>query len=186
MCKMLSPVYRPAVMVLLMALVVVGSTGCAWFKKKDTREVTPPAEFVPQDTDAQVSEGAVPPNAEREGFAPGELSPLPQVETVYFDYDKANIRADQVEKMQANLKFLLDNAAIKVYIVGHTDERGTNEYNFNLGNERAKAAADFFIQGGVAADRIATVSRGEEEPAVAGHDDSAWSMNRRAEFFEMH
>jgi peptidoglycan-associated lipoprotein len=75
-----------------------------------------------------------------------------------------------------------ENGDASVLIQGHCDERGTVEYNLALGEKRAKAARDYLVDLGISADRIRTISYGEERPANPGHDESAWSQNRRAEF----
>jgi peptidoglycan-associated lipoprotein len=77
---------------------------------------------------------------------------------------------------------LADNPNETVTIEGHCDERGTTEYNMALGEARAKSAASYLKQAGIAADRMSTVSFGEEKPAVIGSNESAWAQNRRAQF----
>jgi peptidoglycan-associated lipoprotein len=172
---------------LVMALVVVGlltATGCSWFKKGNKNEVAEPTVVA----EAPAQPEAVAPAAEpaAEGPRPGSLAPLPELSVIYFDYDESKIRQDQLERIDANLKWLLANADVKVYIEGHCDERGTTEYNFALGNRRAEAVRDYYVQNGIPAERIATVSKGEEEPAVLGKDEAAWGKNRRAEFKRMY
>ncbi len=137
--------------------------------------------------------GDVPPMPESTGddasgqlVRPGETVDFPEMKVIYFDYNRFNIRADQREILVQNLKRLNDNPQDKVYIEGHCDERGTIEYNFNLGQRRANVIRDYFIENGVNADRIATVSKGEEEPSVTGHTEAAWSQNRRCEFRRMY
>ena len=112
-------------------------------------------------------------------------APAPLVlSTIYFDFDKSNVRDDQKATLEANAKALLANAAAKVQIQGNCDERGTEEYNIALGQRRADAAKAFLIAMGVAADRIATISFGKDKPAVPGDDEAAWSKNRRDEFVQ--
>jgi len=101
---------------------------------------------------------------------------------VFFDFDKSAIKDDQKALMNEDVTWLKQNAAAKVTIEGHCDERGTSEYNLALGERRAKAVKDYLIAAGVAADRIATVSYGKERPFVLGHDESAWKWNRRGHF----
>lgn len=103
--------------------------------------------------------------------------------TVYFDFDKSDLRQDARDVLSQNAEALLKKIAdVKVRIEGHADERGSDEYNMALGDRRAKSAAKYLTNLGVNADRISTVSYGEEKPAVQGSDESAWSKNRRAEF----
>jgi peptidoglycan-associated lipoprotein len=101
---------------------------------------------------------------------------------VFFDFDKFNIRDDQTAALNDNVAWLKANARVRVTIEGHCDERGTAEYNLGLGERRAKAVKDYLVGGGIAADRIASVSYGEERPFVLGHDENAWKWNRRGHF----
>ncbi|MCY3712864.1 MAG: peptidoglycan-associated lipoprotein Pal [Gemmatimonadetes bacterium] len=102
--------------------------------------------------------------------------------TVYFDYDMSNIREDQRSALDENASKLRDYQPDDgVVIEGHCDERGTIEYNLALGEQRAQAVKTYLVDAGVAEGRIETVSFGEEQPAVMGSDESAWSQNRRAE-----
>ncbi|HSD50667.1 MAG TPA: peptidoglycan-associated lipoprotein Pal [Candidatus Methylomirabilis sp.] len=114
--------------------------------------------------------------------APG-AQPTPAavpLQDIFFDFDKSNIRDDQRAAINQDVSWLKGNPTAKVTIEGHADERGTNEYNLALGERRAKATKDYLVAAGIAADRIATVSYGEERPFVLGHDESAWKWNRRA------
>lgn len=105
------------------------------------------------------------------------------LETVYFDFDKSDLRKDARDVLSKNAEALLKQVAdAKVKIEGHCDERGSDEYNMALGDRRAKSVAKYLTSLGIKADRISTVSYGEEKPAAQGHDEAAWSKNRRAEF----
>lgn len=98
---------------------------------------------------------------------------------VFFDYDKADLRADaraQVEKWADWLKKFPQNA---VTVEGHCDERGTREYNLALGERRAAAAKKYLVALGISANRIGTISYGKERPAVVGSNEAAWAQNRR-------
>jgi peptidoglycan-associated lipoprotein len=100
---------------------------------------------------------------------------------VYFDYDRAEIRADQVELVMAHARYLASHATARVRLEGNTDERGTREYNIGLGERRAQAVRHSLLLQGVAESQVTTVSYGAERPAVAGSDESAWAQNRRVE-----
>ena len=105
------------------------------------------------------------------------------LEAVYFDFDRSDLRQDARDTLSKNAEALLKKIAdAKITIEGHADERGSDEYNMALGDRRAKSAAKYLVTLGVKADRINTISFGEEKPAVAGQDEAAWSKNRRAEF----
>ena len=100
---------------------------------------------------------------------------------VYFDYDSSMLTPDAERVVQAHASYLADNPGIQVVLEGHTDERGTREYNLALGEDRARSVARVMEAYGVGGDRIQTISFGEERPVALGHDESAWSLNRRVE-----
>lgn len=114
--------------------------------------------------------------AGEEGSGLNEEGPL---KNVYFDYDKSNIKGSEEQKLKANVQYLKANPGA-VTVEGHCDERGTNEYNMALGDRRATAVSKYYKQAGVDAKRVGTVSFGEERPADPGHNEAAWSKNRRA------
>jgi peptidoglycan-associated lipoprotein len=100
---------------------------------------------------------------------------------VYFDYDRAEIKPEFVPVVAAHAKYLNANAQRKVRLEGHSDERGSREYNIGLGERRAQAVRRALMLQGVTENQITTVSYGEERAAVAGSDESAYSKNRRVE-----
>ncbi|MBI5587375.1 MAG: peptidoglycan-associated lipoprotein Pal [Deltaproteobacteria bacterium] len=101
---------------------------------------------------------------------------------VHFDFDKYNIREDDKPVLEKNAKWLNLNKKVTVIIEGHADERGETEYNLALGDKRARSVEKYLEALGVSRDRLATISFGEEKPVDPGHDEAAWSKNRRAEF----
>lgn len=101
---------------------------------------------------------------------------------VYFEYDRATLRKGEIAKLAAVAEHLKANAGDALLIEGHCDERGTEEYNRSLGERRALSAREYLVNLGIQADRIRTLSYGEDHPAVDGHDEAAWSKNRRCEF----
>ena len=104
------------------------------------------------------------------------------LEPVFFAFDKFDLDAAARSALASNAAWLRDNPDISVWIEGHCDERGTDEYNLALGEKRARAARDYLVQSGVSASRLRTLSYGEERPFALGHDESAWRLNRRAHF----
>ncbi len=98
-----------------------------------------------------------------------------ELETIYFDFDRATLRADAEAVMR-------HGEWRTVVVEGHCDERGSEEYNLALGERRAASVKQYLVDSGVASTRVDTVSFGESKPAVQGHDESAWRWNRRAEF----
>lgn len=100
---------------------------------------------------------------------------------VYFDYDRAEIKPEYVPIVAAHAKFLNGAASRRVRLEGHSDERGSREYNIGLGERRAQAVRRALMLQGVTEAQITTVSYGEERPAVQGGDESAYAKNRRVE-----
>lgn len=103
------------------------------------------------------------------------------LKTVHFDFDKSNLTSAALETLKENAKYLKDNSELKVTIEGHTDNRGTSEYNLSLGQRRATKVKEYYVKLGVAGDRIETTSYGREKPIDTDNNESAWSKNRRAE-----
>ncbi len=101
---------------------------------------------------------------------------------IHFDYDKANIRSDDAGTLDQKVAILQANPELRIRVGGHCDERGSDEYNLALGNRRAQAAKQYLVSHGIDGSRIETQSFGEERPLVDGHDETAWSQNRRDEF----
>ena len=105
-----------------------------------------------------------------------------QFPTVFFDFDSAQVKEGERAKVAQVAEYLKANAGASVVLSGHTDERGSQEYNMTLGENRALAVREALTQGGVDAGRMQTRSMGEEQPKAPGHDEAAWSQNRRVEF----
>ena len=99
---------------------------------------------------------------------------------VLFDFDSSVIRGDQRPILQRQAEWMGRNAEVRVQVEGHTDERGTREYNLALGQRRANAARDVLVASGVNAARIATISYGKDRPSALGSDEASWAQNRRA------
>ena len=106
----------------------------------------------------------------RRGFSPD----------VYFDYDESTLSDDTRQKLSRNADLLKSQPQFSVTIEGHADSRGTNEYNLALGERRANAVRDYLASLGVAANRVRTISYGEERPVCTEDVESCWSQNRRA------
>ena len=101
---------------------------------------------------------------------------------VYFAFDRADIRPEATATLDRVAVVLKQYPSIRISIQGHTDERGGSEYNYKLGERRARAAYRYLMNAGVPARQVDMVTFGKHTPAVAGHAESAWSRNRRAEF----
>ncbi len=153
---------------IFLAVAAVGS-GCALFGGSDEESGT--SEFDSGDVDSRGMRG--------EGMAEA----VPELESVYFDFDRSVIRDDQKPTLRGNSSAIVSNTSWRTVVIeGHCDERGSEEYNLALGERRANAVRRYLIDLGVPASRLRTVSFGEAKPAVRGHDESAWRYNRRSEF----
>lgn len=100
---------------------------------------------------------------------------------VHFDYDSSDLSNDDYQTLQAHAQFLMANANSRLALTGHTDERGTREYNMALGERRAKAVQSYLVTNGVNAGQLEAVSYGKEMPINPGHNEAAWKENRRVE-----
>jgi peptidoglycan-associated lipoprotein len=111
-----------------------------------------------------------------------EVSGEGPLQKVHFDYDKALISAAAQTILDQNARYLQRNATTFVRIEGHADERGSVEYNQALGERRANAVKVYLVTAGIAANRMDTISFGEDRPIAFDHNEYAWAQNRRAEF----
>jgi peptidoglycan-associated lipoprotein len=116
--------------------------------------------------------------------AAGEQTGLRNTVTavIHFDFDRAELRDDARATLDAKIPVLMANPDVNIRVAGHTDERGSVEYNIALGQRRAATAKRYLTERGVAANRVETVSFGEGQPLSNGHDENAWAQNRRDEF----
>jgi peptidoglycan-associated lipoprotein len=182
---------RYAFVILVMALSVAG--GCAKKKPPVARPTTPP----PAGSSANGARPPAPPEPVRE---PQPIPPEPissdtlagtDIDTlnrnspfqpVFFGYDQAEIDSAGQQALNGNAELMKKYPTWVVTIEGHSDERGTAEYNLALGERRALAARNYLVSLGIPADRLRTVSYGKEFPFEPGHEETSWSKNRRAHF----
>ncbi|HXG51941.1 MAG TPA: peptidoglycan-associated lipoprotein Pal [candidate division Zixibacteria bacterium] len=101
---------------------------------------------------------------------------------IFFDFDRYDLRADARDTLKANAEWLKRNQGARVEIEGHCDDRGTNEYNLALGAKRAQSAKDYLVSLGIAANRLSTISYGEEIPVCREQSEDCRQRNRRARF----
>jgi peptidoglycan-associated lipoprotein len=108
---------------------------------------------------------------------------LARISDAYFDYDKASLRPDAMNTLQADSTelrdILKDYPDYKLVIEGYADERGSEEYNLALGDARAKSAKDYLVQVGIPSDQLSVVSYGKERPICDEHNEGCWQKNRR-------
>jgi peptidoglycan-associated lipoprotein len=104
------------------------------------------------------------------------------VQDIFFDYDVYDIRADAQATLSRDAAYLVSHPRIKIVIGGYCDERGSDEYNLALGQNRANATKNALVTAGVAADRIRVISYGKEKPFCAESTEACWQLNRRGGF----
>jgi peptidoglycan-associated lipoprotein len=168
---------RRTILVLLVAA-TMGIVACSGKKPKDEAPAqTPVSANSGADSSGIDAAGANAGDDESAGPQGGLLSRR----IIYFDFDSSEIRGEGTEIVAAHAKSLAGGQGMKVRLEGHTDERGSREYNIGLGERRAQAVRRAMLLQGAAESQITTVSYGEERPAAAGSDESAWAQNRRVE-----
>ena len=175
------------VLMVLLALAMMGTTGCLK-KKKKAPAIDPNAGFVSD----QVIVGYNPDGTPIYGSAGGDTALAGrtdgaeisggQFEAVYFEYDSPQLNPSEQGKIDAVVAYLQQNPTHGVIVEGHCDERGSNEYNLALGERRSLAVRAAMVSAGIDGARVQTRSYGEERGVAFGHDESAWRLNRRAEF----
>lgn len=175
--------------VLVLSLFVMGTSGCSYFRKK--KDMAP--EVNATNTDGVKTETTADGGTEKIEASPMSNSALGSdsgsidgLKTVFFEYDKSTLTQDEQAKLAGDADWLKKNPNAKLTIEGHTDQRGSNEYNLSLGERRASAVKRMLIDLGIDSKRLTTVSFGEEKPLVQGEDEAAMSKNRRANFVPVH
>jgi peptidoglycan-associated lipoprotein len=131
---------------------------------------------------ARVTVSAPPAVAVPSGTMSSEEEFQANVEPIFFDYDVYTIRADAQATLSKDASYLVSHPSIKIVIGGYCDERGSDEYNLALGQNRANAAKNALVTAGVAADRIRVISYGKEKPFCSDSTEACWQLNRRAGF----
>ena len=163
---------------IMVALPVLALTACGTTPEETVAQETAPAPAI--ETSNTVVATPVEVVKTPEEIRMERYTELRKRHILFFDFDKSDIRAEFSELLSAHADYLVKNPGVKVNIEGHADELGTPEYNIALGERRAKAVAKYLVSLGVMPEQIATVSYGEEMPLELGHDEAAWSKNRRA------
>jgi peptidoglycan-associated lipoprotein len=169
---------RRALVVVVVAA-ALGLGGCASKRPK-------PAAATPSESSAAAGDGAAGAGAATAGANADDEAAGPQggslaTRIVYFDFDSSEIKGAGTDIVAAHAKYLAAHTGTRVRLEGHTDERGSREYNIGLGERRAQAVRRALLLQGATDAQISTVSYGEERPAVSGHDEAAWAKNRRVE-----
>lgn len=166
---MRSNILRPLI---IAGLTVLMAASCAKPKKPDTE-----GDATGAGGDAAISDQEM--SFDPQGSDSGNITGL---STVYFEYDQARLTSDARQKLAANAEWIKSHSNVTVQIEGHTDERGSVEYNLSLGERRAKSVKSYLESLGVDGKRLTIISYGEEKPIASGEGESAWGKNRRANF----
>ncbi len=188
---------RTLFMMLLLLIMPGIIAGCASRKKPGQSEMTLPS-IQTEPTMIELDNTRLS-DALQEGDIPEEdrsaLSWLPnrpplgmqfastsELQTVYFEFDKFSLTSQARETLNSNAAWLKNHPDVFAQLEGHCDERGTQEYNQALGENRAIAVKKYLVTLGIDSERLFTISYGETMPADPGHNESAWAKNRRVEF----
>jgi peptidoglycan-associated lipoprotein len=169
-----------------LTLLAVGLAACTKPKQVQPDTTTQ----APADTGAQTSGVGVdsgPATGTTTGMSAAQqqaLAALQSKNIVYFEFDSSEIRGDYVAVVAAHAAYLAKYPTARVRLEGHTDERGSREYNIGLGERRAQTVRKALLLQGVTDAQVTTVSYGEERPAVEGSDEAAYAKNRRVELVQ--
>jgi peptidoglycan-associated lipoprotein len=189
-------------LIVSLATIMLAAAGCA--KKKVAAVTPPPPPPAPAPVQAAPARPAAQPapvtQARTQPPAPAPRVPnaatraridelLARIEDAYFDYDKATLRPDALQALQADSTELRDIIVqypdYKLTIEGHCDERGSAEYNVALGEQRAEAAKNYLVQVGIPTNQLSVISYGKERPVCEDHDEACWQRNRRIHIVAM-
>lgn len=121
-------------------------------------------------------------DAGRGRLAPSQYTATVDLKTVHFDYDRSDVRPQDLPVLDRNAGWMLEHPRYRILVEGHADERGTNEYNIALGEKRARTTMNYLVSKGVRRERLTVVSYGEERPLCTQSTDACWARNRRAAF----
>ncbi len=169
------------VLVLIMISMAFFATAC----KKKPPVIEPPTAGTGQPGTGDISEqqpSDVKP-AQEGVLTEGTIDEITrQLQPVFYDFNKSDIREDQIAALQNNASVLKKYSTGSVLIEGHCDERGTVEYNLALGDRRARASREYLVSLGIVEGRMSIISYGKSRPFAEGHNEDAWRLNRRAQF----
>jgi peptidoglycan-associated lipoprotein len=177
---------RLALALILLSLVVSGCAQKAATKTDDQAQKSSDADAAKKDAADKVTDRQVPSKIESVDSKDGSAQKLSEQEGIFkdvqFDYDKYEVKESYQPAMKSIASWMTKNAAARLSVEGHCDERGTNEYNLALGDRRAKAVRDTLVALGVPSSKIDIISYGEEKPLCKEQTEECWSKNRRAHF----
>ncbi len=163
------------------AILALGACATEEQKPAPTTEATKPAASTPVQTKPVATVDATKkPAASPFAALKDPNSPLSK-RSIYYDYDKFDVKDEYRSLIETHAKFLRDNPSAKMLIQGNTDERGSREYNVGLGQRRSDGVKKMLVLLGAREDQVESVSLGEEKPQDAGHNEDAYSKNRRSD-----
>ncbi|MFI4954693.1 MAG: peptidoglycan-associated lipoprotein Pal [Gammaproteobacteria bacterium] len=162
---------------LAIGVLAITLMGCAKKSVENTEMVD--EGFMPTTTTTSGAAGLSPFFEGTKNLSPEDQSLL-ETRVFYFDYDDPQIRNEYFEIIRAHARNLVANPTVHIRVEGHTDGRGSREYNIALGERRAQAVMNVLLMEGANREQVSVVSYGKEKPAVPGHDESAYQYNRRA------
>ncbi len=169
--------FHPLLLGTSAALVLaLGTAGCAHHAAQ-----TPPQAPAPPPIATNTPAEPAPPPSEPPAPPPPAAVTTPEFDPAFFDFNSDALGASSREALERDAKLMRENGDLRITIEGHCDERGPAEYNMALGERRAATARLYLIASGIASARIQIISYGKERPFVDGHDEEAWSKNRRAQ-----
>lgn len=191
--------YAPKIKILVAMMAFGALTACSPLKDKQAAEPAKPQAVVKTEPAPEVPDTSA--STEPAVSGKPDITPLAQdlnarglgkhpfedptsllfTRVIYFDYDSSTLTEENRKVLGAHADYLAKNPSAKVSVEGHTDERGTREYNMALGDRRALSVKQTLQLLGAKPSQLETVSYGEEQPADLGHDEAAWAKNRRAE-----
>ncbi|HVN35486.1 MAG TPA: peptidoglycan-associated lipoprotein Pal [Casimicrobiaceae bacterium] len=172
---------------IIVAFVMALVAGCQSTEEKAPVEEGTPAATTPAGSTGATTSGATTSGVTGTAGGPYSAAALKDPNnilskrSIYFDYDEAAIKEQYRPIIEAHAKYLQVNKSARVTLQGHTDERGTREYNIALGQRRADAVKKMMVLLGAQEIQIETVSFGKEKPRREGHDETAWAENRRVD-----
>lgn len=175
-----SPWFRIPALLLVLAL-----AGCAALEVDPEREdpdIDPEVEIDEEDRVPRVIAAEdCPPDCPFERGAIDDPSSLLAERTIYFEFDSSRVRGEFIDTLKRHAEYLNRYTDVRVRLEGHTDERGTREYNMGLGERRGQSVEQLLRAYGVSRNQVEVISFGEEEPAVNESNEEAWEQNRRVE-----
>ncbi len=164
----------------LVAIMVALVAACATTQEEVAPDTT--AEMQPRtETRTETDTMAAPGDGRFVGSPLDDPSSLLSKRVIYFDFDRAEIKVEFRDIIRAHAEYLVSNPRTRIVLEGHTDERGTREYNMGLGERRSNAVRSMLTLQGVTPGQVETVSYGEERPVALGNDEESWRLNRRVE-----